>query len=94
MTVRGGPLAVVVAVLAMAGCGDSEEPDRAPAPERSTAPTETADTPQRANGAPRVTTVASGLEAPWEIAFLPDGRALVSERPGRVRLLSREGKLR
>ena len=92
--VRGRSLVVAVAVLAMAGCGDSEEPDRAPAPERSTAPTETAETPQRASGAPRVTTVASGLEAPWEIAFLPDGRALVSERPGRVRLLSRGGKLR
>lgn len=32
-------------------------------------------------------TVARGLEVPWEIAFLPDGRALITERPGRVRLL-------
>lgn len=37
-----------------------------------------------------VMTVAEGLEAPWEIAFLPDGRALITERPGRVRLLVRE----
>ena len=42
----------------------------------------------------RVGTVATGLEIPWEIAFLPDGRALVTERPGRVRLLGREGRLR
>jgi glucose/arabinose dehydrogenase len=42
----------------------------------------------------RVETVASGLEIPWEIAFLPDGRALVTERPGRVRLLTRGGRLR
>ncbi len=46
-----------------------------------------------AHGAPRVTTVARGLTVPWEIAFLPDGRALVTERPGRVRLLSAGGRL-
>lgn len=35
-----------------------------------------------------VEVVASGLEHPWEIAFLPDGRALVTERGGRLVLLS------
>lgn len=35
--------------------------------------------------------VAGGLVAPWEIAFLPDGRALISERPGRIRLLDKSG---
>jgi glucose/arabinose dehydrogenase len=30
--------------------------------------------------------VAEGLEVPWEIAFMPDGRALVTERPGRIRM--------
>jgi quinoprotein glucose dehydrogenase len=29
-----------------------------------------------------------GLEAPWSLVFLPDGRALVSERPGRIRLIA------
>jgi glucose/arabinose dehydrogenase len=42
----------------------------------------------------RVDTVATGLEIPWEIAFLPDRRALVTERPGRIRLLERDGRLR
>ncbi len=39
-----------------------------------------------------VTTWVQGLEAPWSLVFLPDGRALVSERPGRIRLI--EGGLR
>jgi glucose/arabinose dehydrogenase len=35
----------------------------------------------------RVEVVAEGLEVPWEIAWLPDGRALITERPGRIRTL-------
>jgi glucose/arabinose dehydrogenase len=42
---------------------------------------------------PKVETVATGLEVPWEIAFLPDGRALVTERPGRIRMLGADGAL-
>ena len=40
----------------------------------------------------RAETVASGLEVPWSFAFLSGGDVLVSERPGRVRLLH-QGKL-
>lgn len=35
-----------------------------------------------------VTEVAGGLDHPWDIGFLPDGQALVTERSGRLRLLS------
>jgi aldose sugar dehydrogenase len=38
-----------------------------------------------------VETVARGLENPWSLAFLPDGRMLVTERPGRLRLVGRGG---
>ena len=41
----------------------------------------------------RVRTIATGLQVPWDIAFLPDGGALVTERPGRVRLLTGQGRL-
>lgn len=41
----------------------------------------------------RPVTVASGLDNPWAVAFLPDGRLLVSERPGRLRLVAPDGTL-
>jgi aldose sugar dehydrogenase len=34
----------------------------------------------------------TGLENPWGIAWLPDGRALVTERSGRLRIVSKDGK--
>ena len=40
-----------------------------------------------------VTTVADRLEHPWALAFLPDGRMLVTERPGRMRIVDRDGHL-
>lgn len=41
----------------------------------------------------RIETVTAGLEHPWSLAFLPDGRMLVTERVGRLRLLGKDGSL-
>src|SRR5258705_9920397 len=40
-----------------------------------------------------VQTVASTLVHPWSLAFLPDGKMLLTERPGRIRIVTVEGQL-
>jgi glucose/arabinose dehydrogenase len=50
-------------------------------------------TPRPADGSVRAVSFATGLERPWGAAFLPDGRMLVTERPGRLRIVDRDGRL-
>ena len=40
-----------------------------------------------------VETIATGLANPWALAFLPDGRLVVTERAGRMRIIGKDGKL-
>src|SRR5690606_13442214 len=40
-----------------------------------------------------VDTLATGLSVPWDLTFLDDGRALFTEREGRIRVISAEGVL-
>jgi glucose/arabinose dehydrogenase len=91
-------LAVLVSVAVLAGCnGDDDEQVEGTGTaqaEIEAPPASGAPELARSPGGPQVETVAEGLESPWEIAFLPDGRAIVTERPGRVRLLERDLTLR
>ena len=41
----------------------------------------------------RMVTLVEGLAYPWSLAFLPDGRMLVTERPGRLRVVSKDFRL-
>lgn len=78
--------AVALLMLALAGCSSSPagNPHGLGTPKSTPEPTTFVGRPSSgatAHGAPRVIgTVATGLKAPWGIAFLPDGTALVGER--------------
>lgn len=50
-------------------------------------------TPASTPGVVVAETFAEGLEHPWGMAFMPDGRILVTERPGRLRIVGRDGTL-
>jgi glucose/arabinose dehydrogenase len=67
-------------VVVAAGCGGEVEAGRGVTPPDSLSPSQ-------------VEVVASGLEVPWALAFAPDGRIFVTERPGRIRVIE-GGKLR
>ncbi|MFP5364096.1 MAG: PQQ-dependent sugar dehydrogenase [Thermoleophilia bacterium] len=80
---------LLAAALSLSACGGDGGDGGGGADATGGAPAQTT----TRGDAMQVETIATGLEAPWEIAFLPDGRALVTERPGRVRLLE-DGGLR
>jgi glucose/arabinose dehydrogenase len=79
-TRRAVPMLAAAVVLTLATAAYAQAP-RSP-------------TPATVDGPLVVTEVARGLEHPWGLAFLPDGRMLVTERPGRLVLLERDGKSR
>ena len=50
-------------------------------------------TPASVKGIVNAQTIAKGLEHPWSLAFLPDKRMLVTERPGRLRVVGQDGRV-
>ena len=63
-------------------------------PEQKSASAGQTDAPEsKSSVAFDVVTVAEGLVNPWSLAFLPNGKMLVTERPGRLRVLGADGKL-
>jgi glucose/arabinose dehydrogenase len=68
-----------VLVLMLPGCAQAQGPaPRSPQP-------------GYASGVVRAEEVAGGLVNPWALEFMPDGRLLVTERPGRLRIVSMDG---
>src|ERR687894_629945 len=63
------------------------------AQESRSGPAPSSPQPDPVEGVVTVEMVASGLEHPWALAFLPDGRILVTERPGRLRIVDTSGRL-
>jgi len=78
------PLLLAVGIYALTGCGGSAA-DQPTTPQ----PNPPAPPPPPPSGqATLITeTVASGLDVPWEIVFVPDGRMFFTEQPGRLRVI-------
>jgi aldose sugar dehydrogenase len=84
--------AVVCLVLATQStsaraCDSDSQSDQTPTPPSSPTPPSQEFT-TRDGVRFRVETVLTGLEIPWSLAFAPDGRLFVTERPGRVRIVN------
>ncbi len=80
----------LAAAIALAGCGDDDGGgSTGPAPTPTPSPTATA------SPTPPVTAVdqrvVASFDNPWAMVFLPDGRLLVTEKPGRLQLVTQAG---
>ncbi len=82
VTRRAASTLLAAMLAAAAPAAATADPVRGPRPQA------TDDVPVARPQGVSVEDWVTGLEAPWSLVFLPDGRALVSERPGRIRLIA------
>lgn len=84
----------LLAVFLAAGCGAQVQQEAPCGPNSgcATAPAGGATETGKTDGL-RVETIVKNLDTPWEVAFAPDGRIFVTERPGVVRVIE-DGELR
>lgn len=92
MTAKSNSLGTIIgsaiASCAIAGCALTSNPSQTPTRTQNLVPADTvASSPE-----PQKTVLADNLEHPWSMAWLPDGAILITERPGRLRIL-RDGVL-
>ena len=80
---RPSAMVVGMAVASALACREAPAQNAAPASPQ----------PEPTAGVVRADTVARGLQHAWAIEFLPDGRMLVTERPGRLRIVGANGEL-
>src|SRR5687767_2178490 len=84
----------LIAVTAPFASAQAADPRPANNPAQQPAFAGQTDAPEQKLGvAFDVVTVVEGLQNPWAVAFLPGGKMLITERPGRLRVLGTDGKL-
>jgi glucose/arabinose dehydrogenase len=86
-----GALSAGALAAGLGGCGQSAVQPGGGGQAPAAGAAQRSPTPDATRGAVRAETVARGLVNPWALAFLPDGRLLVTERPGRLRVVTTAG---